>query len=301
MTLRALACILIASSPVIAQPHVSGNRIVARDGDTIVVEGEARVRIVRRRDANVRTIFNPAERWLIVLADTSDGRGGPDGVVDTTYRYTGLTGDWPMEDRWEGAVTLEEHAAVGSIGNGDLGIVGPRGLILLTGPPSTLRDPAAIAVLTYRGSGRGGSRGSFDEAERAQVQQTQLNAARQTQMPLGATMSMGLSVSGVAANPGLPPPEAPIRVGGSVRQPRKLVDATPVVPEQAIQAGVTGVVILEITIDAEGTVKDARVLRGIPLLDQAAVDAARQWRFEPTLLNGQPVPVIMTATVSFLR
>jgi len=59
------------------------------------------------------------------------------------------------------------------------------------------------------------------------------------------------------------------------------------------------VVILELPIDQYGAVPEARVLRSVPLLDQAAVDAARQWRFEPAHLNGRPVPVIMTATVSF--
>jgi len=46
-------------------------------------------------------------------------------------------------------------------------------------------------------------------------------------------------------------------------------------------------------------VRDVRVLRSRPLLDAAAIDAVRQWRFTPTLLNGQPVPVVMTVTVAF--
>ena len=60
-----------------------------------------------------------------------------------------------------------------------------------------------------------------------------------------------------------------------------------------------GVVILEATIGADGKVKDVRVLRSIPLLDQAAIDAVRQWEYTPTLLNNVPVPVIMTVTVQF--
>jgi protein TonB len=59
------------------------------------------------------------------------------------------------------------------------------------------------------------------------------------------------------------------------------------------------VVILECTISGEGKVTDVKVLRGIPLLDSAAQDAVRQWEFTPTLLNGVPVPVIMTVTVNF--
>jgi len=62
---------------------------------------------------------------------------------------------------------------------------------------------------------------------------------------------------------------------------------------------VQGVVILEAVIDTNGDVADARILRSIPMLDQAAVDAVRQWRFTPTLLNGVPVQVIMTVTVNF--
>ena len=60
-----------------------------------------------------------------------------------------------------------------------------------------------------------------------------------------------------------------------------------------------GVVILECTISPQGKVSDVKVLRGIPLLDQAAIDAVKQWVYTPTLLNGVPVPVIMTVTVNF--
>ena len=60
-----------------------------------------------------------------------------------------------------------------------------------------------------------------------------------------------------------------------------------------------GIVILEAVISETGRVRDVRVLRSIPLLDNAAIDAVRQWQFTPTLLNGQPVPIVMTVTVSF--
>ena len=60
-----------------------------------------------------------------------------------------------------------------------------------------------------------------------------------------------------------------------------------------------GVVIIEVTLDTEGSVADTRVLRSIAMLDDAALEAVRQWKFTPTLLNGVPVPVIMTVTVAF--
>jgi periplasmic protein TonB len=90
-----------------------------------------------------------------------------------------------------------------------------------------------------------------------------------------------------------------VRVGGNVQAPHPVKHVDPVYPEEAKAAGVSGVVIIEITVATDGTVADARVLRSIPMLDQAALDAVRQWQYEPTLLNGEPVDVIMTVTVNF--
>lgn len=90
-----------------------------------------------------------------------------------------------------------------------------------------------------------------------------------------------------------------LRVGGNVRTPSKIKHVSPAYPPLAKSARVAGLVILEVLIDREGRVTDAQVLRSIPLLDQAAIDAVMQWAFTPTLLNGNPVPVIMTVTVNF--
>ena len=73
----------------------------------------------------------------------------------------------------------------------------------------------------------------------------------------------------------------------------------PIYPSMARIARVQGVVILEAVIDVSGRVESARVVRSISLLDDAALEAVRQWRFEPARLNGQPVPVVMTVTVNF--
>ena len=70
-------------------------------------------------------------------------------------------------------------------------------------------------------------------------------------------------------------------------------------PDIAKQARVQGIVILEAIIDPQGNVTNVRVLRSIPLLDQSAIDAVKQWKYEPTLLNGVPVPIVMTVTVNF--
>ena len=93
--------------------------------------------------------------------------------------------------------------------------------------------------------------------------------------------------------------EFPIRVGGNIAPPTKVRDVKPVYPPEALSARVSGVVILEATIDREGKVRDARVLQSVPPLDTAAIEAVRQWEFTPTLLNGVPKPVIMTLTINF--
>ena len=92
---------------------------------------------------------------------------------------------------------------------------------------------------------------------------------------------------------------APLRVGGDIKEPTKIKDVKPVYPADALAAGIQGVVILEAVIAPSGYVSDARVLRSVPGLDQAAIDSVRQWEFTPTLLNGVPVSVIMTVTVNF--
>jgi protein TonB len=92
---------------------------------------------------------------------------------------------------------------------------------------------------------------------------------------------------------------APVRVGGNIRTPTKTRDVRPLYPPEAQAAGITGVVILEATIDVDGRVSDAKVLRSIPQLDDAALTAVRQWEFTPTEVNGVRVPVIMTVTVNF--
>ena len=118
---------------------------------------------------------------------------------------------------------------------------------------------------------------------------------------VGGPIDLSGTVVSVAAIE--PPPPAvtaePVRVGGAISPPQKLHHVAPDYPAIARSARVSGIVILEAILGVDGAVRDVTVLRSIPLLDQAAVDAVRQWRFTPTLLNGVPVPVIMTVTVAF--
>ena len=312
-----VALLMIGAVPTVraqrpASPMPPGNHIVARDGDVVLVQNDARIGIVRRRDAYVRVVFNAAERWLAILVDHATPAGRPDGVVDWTYHYKEVGGEWPFEARWEGAATIDDYSTIPSSGFGGLGITTAQGLVQVFGRDQGFRDRDAVAVLTYMGaSGGGANHLGFDEAERWLIAQVRRTDGKMDLPGGSATSSLtfqpglvggvtggitgGVSDSGVQVDR-----SGAVKVGGRVRPPKKILDVRPEVPEDAARAGVRGIVIIEVTIDVDGTVKDARLLRSIPMLDAAALDAVRQWRFEPTVIDGRALPVIMTVTVQFL-
>jgi len=91
--------------------------------------------------------------------------------------------------------------------------------------------------------------------------------------------------------------EKPIRVGGAEMVPLKRVE--PVYPESAKEAGIHGIVLMQVVVDKEGNVSKVKIIKGVPQLDQAAIDAVRQWVYKPTHLNGKPVSVITTVSMVF--
>jgi TonB family protein len=126
----------------------------------------------------------------------------------------------------------------------------------------------------------------------------------------GVTIAAPQPISGFAGAAAVPirtfvanPPQSSfenaLRVGGNIRAPQKVVHVSPVYPQAAQDAKVQGIVILGVTVAPDGSVAEAWVERGIPILDEAALDAVRQWKYSPTLMNGAPVPVRMTVTVNF--
>lgn len=92
-----------------------------------------------------------------------------------------------------------------------------------------------------------------------------------------------------------------VRVGGNIRVPKKVRDISPVYPEPMRAAGLQGVVPVDAVIGVDGTVQAARVLGAHvhPDFAAAALEAVRGWLFTPTLLNGEPVEVRMTVTITF--
>ena len=112
-------------------------------------------------------------------------------------------------------------------------------------------------------------------------------------------------VGGLAAVPPPPPPPPPpapkqtVRIGGNIQAPALLKRVEPTYPDIALVAKVTGLVILEATVAADGTVESVRVLRSVKFLDQAAVDAVKQWRYSPLVLNGTATPFVLSVTLNF--
>jgi len=106
------------------------------------------------------------------------------------------------------------------------------------------------------------------------------------------------TVAGLPA-PASTPMRPAIRVGVNHFSLRRITIVRPKMPEAARQLGVKGPVILEIKIDQTGNVADVRVVRGNPILNSAAKDAVKQWKYEPISLKGQPIAVWSTVVVDF--
>jgi TonB family protein len=118
-----------------------------------------------------------------------------------------------------------------------------------------------------------------------------------------AIVAVGVVLVALTASPSIgQEPEgqpAPLRVGGDIRRPRMLKNPPPEYPLAARLQRLEGTVTLEITIGPTGLVQNVTVLRSVPGLDDAAVDAVRQWEFEPTTVRGEPIAVVATVDVPF--
>jgi protein TonB len=94
-------------------------------------------------------------------------------------------------------------------------------------------------------------------------------------------------------------PKAPLRVGGRVKEPQVITRVEPIYPPLAKQTHLQGSVIIDAIIDEHGNIAQMNVVSGPPLRIQAALEALRKWKYEPTYLNDEPVPVQRNVTVSF--
>jgi protein TonB len=159
-----------------------------------------------------------------------------------------------------------------------------------TAPASTHSEAGAAPLEAPNeiGAERAPERGSADVADAIGVER-------------GINSIDGFGIAEAIEHAPVPPalPQSPVRLHAGMEPPRKLTHVDPIYPQIAQAARIEGTVILETVIGVDGRVTSVRVLRSIPLLDQAAMDAVKRWSFTPTLLNGTPVPVAMTVTVRF--
>jgi TonB family protein len=217
---------------------------------------------------------------LIQLEVVVTASGGGEGTV-RTWRVTTTTRDGPSD-------RTSDDTATGAI---DLSAAAHRssdGAIILDFLRITARDPTEntlVLTSTVRDLVlRDGERTVVLEATDPNGSVTLAVTAAALDDPAGQR------AAGSAA---------PIRVGDGVPPPRKVHDVSPVYPSAARTLRVQGLVILEATIGPTGEVVDVEVLRSVPELDAAAVAAVEQWRYEPTLVDGEAVPVVMTVTINF--
>jgi TonB family protein len=122
---------------------------------------------------------------------------------------------------------------------------------------------------------------------------------RQGSAQLQAPRPLSVAASTQCPARGLVDGVAPLRVGGQVRVPIKTKDVRPVYPPEAQQNRIQGIIIIEVVVNANGEVVDPCVLRTVPELEAAALEAVRQWQFQPAVYDGKPWPVVMTVTVNF--
>jgi periplasmic protein TonB len=117
---------------------------------------------------------------------------------------------------------------------------------------------------------------------------------------------IGGIVGGIEAAALTPPPtpaplplRSPVRIGGLISAPRVLTRVHPVYPKVVARAHIQGVVILEAIVDEDGIVQEIRVLRSVNYLDEPAIEALKQWRYEPLTLNGRRMPFLLTVSMMF--
>jgi len=109
----------------------------------------------------------------------------------------------------------------------------------------------------------------------------------------------GARIMPIVAKAPEPMPIKRIRIASRVAEANLIHDVAPQYPSEAGRARIEGAVVLMAVIGTDGSVKDVRVESGLPILAQAAMDAVRQWRYKPYLIDGEPVEVDSRITINF--
>jgi TonB family protein len=239
----------------------------------------------------------------VVLTPVAAGGRGRAAAIPPRQTYTSANGTFVFDDLYpiqydltatligfrenRSRVTIRPDTRIYPAIRLELGSVSAEVTISSNATP---RDP--------RGAAQGPAADYFDLAklyyQQGRLAEAEEMTARALQILRSQTQATTLRAEPAA-------PKGPIRVGGEIREPRKTQDVKPIYPAEAAAAGTQGTVLIEATIGRDGSVANARVLKSVAGLDDAALSAVRQWTYTPTLLNGVPVEVLMTVTVRFVR
>jgi TonB family protein len=269
--------LILGTAAAAAGQGQDGRIIEARDGDTVIVREDIRVRVVRRTSGIVRIAVNQPRGYVVIMLD----KGG-DGRADWVYRFE-IDQPYLLDAPWEGPADVDEYWEPRRP-SGSIGVVTPQGVIqFLSGPPGQ-QDPHAVsnalAIVRTHGARSGLVGDTFAVLEPYWLE------GREDEYRHGIgvrpNVRTSLSMTASPSRQGGSPPEAFVA-------PRRIHRVDAPQPEAARAANVSGIVIVDITVAVDGTVTNAKVKRSIPLLDDAALAAVRQWRYEPARRNGQPV------------
>lgn len=291
--LKGIGVVLGLATAVDAAAVQEGRIIEARPGDTVIAREGVRMQVVRRRTGRVRIAVNQARAFVVVMFDH-----GADGTADWIYRLE-LDQPYPLEAPWEGPAELDEYWAPGR-NSGGIAVVTPQGVIqFLSGPPGPENPHEvanALAVVRTLGMRGGIASDTFAALEPYWLEGREHEYRRGGAPGYTASLSMkagadaGTPTRGVVrAGPIAPPGGAAPEDDRDVTEPRRIHRVEAIQPEAARAANVSGVVIIDLIVTAEGTVKEPRINRSIPLLDDAALEAIRQWRYEPARREGRPI------------
>lgn len=291
--MTALPFVLAASSLFQAAPASQPRRVVVSSGDEIVVPAGTTARILSRRQAQLRIVAAPERREVVVLVDEEKDGAPPDGLVDRAYRYV-LQDEFPEQYTFRGEGAVEDLL---EIKDGDLRR--PAGLIFITpagrlsfSPSLGDRDPGTTFFRSP--SSHGSTLTATASASRSfhDVEYLWLNHLENSQPGMPAT-SVRLT----------PAPGAPVAASapGATDSPaRALLEVNPSYTADAMQRKIEGRVDLQVTVQPDGTVSDAIVVRSLdPELDAEALKAVKKWRFAPALRGGQPVVATVPVQMHF--
>src|SRR5688500_1640935 len=248
-----LSPLAVASADAQTQTASTPPGIRVKAGDTVFIDGPDKVKIVRRQHADIRTVHNPAERWLAVIVDyKTDGKSG-DTQADINYTFQGIA-DWPLGERWSGSAVIDEYFFAGQGISAGIGLSTSGGFVQVlnsVADVAAFSDSAALTLFS-KGFGRGGGGGgiSMDTAEQQTIAQAQRNAerARSNQAAGGVSMQSHMEFGvvggvggGIVATPSSSSGTlgvAPMRVGGNIRAPQKIYTVEAVRPKTAMDAGI---------------------------------------------------------------